>query len=102
MIPERKLYRTKEISTRKQKFTLEYHMTITQGEKGPLYGVEILKKQHNLIMENEAVHNISDVKNTVETIIGMLVNYSVTPTTMLNILDDLGDSSEYNSITRAS
>lgn len=88
---ERTLYGKKEILTKRHNFVLEYYLTTIQGTKKPLYGIEISKKQNNVVLETEVVHNISDVLNTVEVIIGKLINHAVTPVTMLNILDDLGD-----------
>lgn len=76
-------------------FELEYYLTESNIENGNIhsnsyvYGVEIVKKENNLLVEKKLFSDISINKEETETIIHKLAGNSVTPMALPYVLDNI-------------
>lgn len=71
---------------------LEYYLIESipdDMEEEKEYGVQIVEKHHNSIIESEMFKNVYNCRASVENLIRKLVYNTVTPVTLSYILDDI-------------
>lgn len=78
------------ISGKNGYFELEYYLIENDCPSyDKVYGLEILKKDHSNISENERIENLFLCKEKASKIIESLARNTVTPVTLTSILDDI-------------